>query len=70
MEHVERIASELEAVVDRHGLAHVLDALAWLVEAKADAVRENWQDEPLARAWSRAGRRIDTAARAGHRERV
>jgi len=44
---------ELEAMVDQIGLDGVLYALANIARLKADHVRENWQDEELARSWQR-----------------
>lgn len=38
----------LETLIDRYGLACVFETVALICSAKADHIRENWQDEPLA----------------------
>lgn len=52
----------LEALVDRFGIATVTSALADVADAKADHVRTNWQDDPLAKSWERARDRLNKAA--------
>ena len=54
---------ELESMVDRVGLANVLYALAHIASAKSEHIETNWQDKLAATQWSRAARRLDTAAR-------
>ena len=49
---------ELERLVDRHGLAQVLELLQVIAGLKAEHIRHTWQDEALAKVWDRAGRRI------------
>jgi hypothetical protein len=44
----------LEAMVDKFGLATVLNGLSCICSAKADHIEENWQDKRLAKAWERA----------------
>jgi hypothetical protein len=41
----------LEAMVDKVGLANVLYALEHICRAKADHIRENWQDDATAKTW-------------------
>ena len=48
----------LEALVDRYGLASTVETLSLIACAKADHIRENWQDEPLATAWDTAAAAI------------
>ncbi len=48
----------LETMVDEHGLAVVLDALAMVAFEKAEHARANWQDRRTAEAWEDAGGRI------------
>ena len=48
----------LEGLVDSAGLAIVLVALSNICNAKADHVREAWQDEALAARWEAAAVRI------------
>jgi hypothetical protein len=44
----------LEAMVDKFGLAAVLNGLSCICSAKADHIEENWQDKRTAKAWERA----------------
>jgi hypothetical protein len=41
----------LERLIDHHGIAEILIALSEICGAKADHIRANWQDRPLARRW-------------------
>jgi hypothetical protein len=41
-------------MVDKFGLATVLNGLACICSGKADHLDENWQDKRLARAWEKA----------------
>lgn len=43
--------SELEFLVDRHGLAFVVEQLARIASDKADHIRSSYDDEPLAKSW-------------------
>jgi len=44
----------LEKLVDSAGLQGVLMALSEICGEKAEHVRTNWQDKPLARRWNTA----------------
>jgi len=44
----------LEGLVDKHGLATVVDGLACICSGKADHIASNWQDRALSRAWDKA----------------
>jgi len=52
----------LEALVDASNLMAVVQALSEICDAKAEHVRANWQDEPLARAWAWACGSLGLAA--------
>jgi len=41
----------LEHMIDAHGIHRVLLALEVISGDKAEHVRTNWQDKPLARCW-------------------
>ncbi len=41
----------LETLVDKHGLQAVVDELSSICNEKADHVRVNYQDTPLAKEW-------------------
>lgn len=49
-----RSLEELEAIVDQFDMGQVMVMLADICTLKAEHIRENWQDEPLARAWEQA----------------
>lgn len=53
----------LEALVDRHGLTHILTGLSLICGEKAEHIRENWQDRTTAKAWDADSRTLDKAAR-------
>lgn len=44
----------LEEIIDAHGLAWTLQALADMCGDKAEHLRANWQDAASARIWDRA----------------
>lgn len=41
----------LEALIDAANLGAVVCALSEICDAKAEHIREAWQDEPIARQW-------------------
>jgi hypothetical protein len=45
------IDSELEKLVDQHGIEFLVDKLAEICDAKAAHIRESYQDENLAQRW-------------------
>lgn len=46
----------LEILINKTSLAEVLEAIGDICGEKANHIRENWQDEPMAKAWEKAGR--------------
>jgi len=48
-------SQQLERLVDLYGLSSVVQELHNICNAKALHVEENWQDDGLAKLWSRAG---------------
>lgn len=50
---VNQAQSDLEAIVDKYSTSTVIAMLEEIASAKAQHVRENWQDEPLAKQWDR-----------------
>ena len=66
----EELVAELEVMVDRRGLATVLDALSFLADLKRDHIMESWQDRTLAASWSRLARQIEKAAVSAQKERL
>jgi hypothetical protein len=58
-------ADALERMMDRSGgVSNVFDTLDEIASAKADHVRENWQDERLARKWDGLARKMGKLATA------
>ena len=57
---VENRALVLEIIMDREpmGVAGMVEEMANVAHAKADHVRENWQDDGLAWTWDCIGRRL------------
>jgi hypothetical protein len=45
------ILEELEALIDQHGLTHVVNTLSVVCLEKAEHLSANWQDETTAKAW-------------------
>jgi hypothetical protein len=53
---------KLEKLVDATSLAKVCDMLSGISGQKAEHIRENWQDAPLARKWDAASTRLHKLA--------
>lgn len=51
---VQDATTALETLVDRHGLANVVESLAIVCDLKQDHIQTNWQDRPLADRWQSA----------------
>lgn len=43
----------LEPLIDKHGIADVLQAIVAICDAKAEDIAVNWQDAPLAKRWAK-----------------
>ncbi len=52
----------LETLIDRYNLRRIVSALATLAHEKSEHVQSAWQDQPLARAWTRAAQKLEMAA--------
>jgi len=53
--------SILEAAIDKSSVLHVIRELETVCHAKADHIRENWQDETTARAWEQVAIALEIA---------
>ncbi len=53
--------TELELMIDKHGMRAVLLALTDIAYEKAEHVMTNYQDKPLAKAWESAARAVNRA---------
>ena len=72
-----KLAAELETLVDKHGIAEVLLALADVCADKAEHIQSAWQDDAHAALWNVAGEYVAQTAdrptlvevsyRAGHK---
>lgn len=60
--HIERQYA-LEALIDRHTPAIVLNDFAVVCREKAAHIRTNWQDDATARPWDQLAGRLETLAR-------
>lgn len=56
------ITEPLEAMIDRHGLHHVLTGLVLICHEKAEHILVNWQDKSLAKTWGDAANAIKAVA--------
>lgn len=54
--------NQLEAMVDKVGMANVLYALAHISAAKADHLETNWQDRSGAQWWTARANKLNTLA--------
>lgn len=59
----EDITEALEAMIDRHGLLHVITGLGLVCGEKAEHIRQNWQDSSTAKAWDGEANRLLALAR-------
>lgn len=57
------IDEQIETLIDRHGLLHVLTTLELICAEKAEHIRHNWQDTALAREWQKASTACGNVAR-------
>jgi hypothetical protein len=53
----------LELTVDAVGINKTLELLAAVCGEKAEHIRVNWQDAPLAKSWDKASETIEVARR-------
>jgi len=54
-----QIQNILEDLVDASSVSAIISTLESVAYEKAEHVRENWQDEPLARVWERIGKSLN-----------
>jgi hypothetical protein len=59
---LDQAAETLEALVDKHSLAYVLELLGRVCHEKAEHLRSNWQDDVSAREWDRDATVCERAA--------
>jgi hypothetical protein len=55
-------ARALEDILDRYNLSTVILELSWIGVIKAQHIRDNWNDENLARAWDKASAAVEKCA--------
>lgn len=52
--------TDLELLIDRVGLAAVVQTLAEICFEKADHIRTDWQDGATARPWDKDGKKLSS----------
>ena len=62
------ITEQLEAMIDKHGLTHVLTGLELVCGEKAAHIRINWQDNKLANKWAKAATKFYNLAKWADKE--
>jgi hypothetical protein len=55
----EQTKEQLEHLIDIHGIGYVLRFMAEIMGEKAEHVRENWQDEVLAKALDKQSKAVE-----------
>jgi len=58
------IETELESLIDRHGLTHVVNTLSVICFEKAEHIRSTWGEDIDCEHWEKDSRTLDKAARA------
>jgi hypothetical protein len=53
----------LESLIDRYGLAHMVETLASVCAHRAAPLEFHWQDNTTAGRWRRAGRHLELVSR-------
>ena len=56
------ITIDLEEMIDRHGLTHVVIGLSLVCSEKAEHLRVNWQDRTSAKVWDADAKTLEKAA--------
>ncbi len=59
----DNLTEELESMIDKHGLLHVITGLDLMCAEKREHILANWQDPMTAKPWGAAGRMLQTLAR-------
>ena len=62
METQPTVKDTLEQFIDGSSLFAVLEMIQVICEEKAQHIRENWQEDALARDWEKAANRISVVA--------
>lgn len=52
---------QLEELIDKVDLLHVLAAISDICQEKAEHLQANWQDEYASKLWDKSSKLIDTA---------
>jgi hypothetical protein len=51
IEQHEKDVFDLETMIDRLGMAEIMLLITHICDEKAEHIRENWQDEEMAKRW-------------------
>lgn len=57
----EKLQYELEELIDKVDLLHVLAAISDICQVKAEHLQSNWQDEYASKLWAKSSKLIDAA---------
>jgi len=68
MKTEQTLIEQLESLVDSNSVARVLECLSDVCHLKAQHIEENWQDEALAKLWTKAGVKINQLQDRIHRD--
>ena len=52
------VESAVEALMDKHGVEKLLEAVAHVLDLKAGHIEDNWQDRPMANRFLNASRMV------------
>ena len=70
MDKVEKLAYEIESMVDRNSMARVLDLLAIMCAMKAEHIQSSWGDRNLAKAWTQLAEKVAKACEFAERQNL
>lgn len=58
--NADSVQDQLEGLIDKTSLEHIVILLTNICHEKADHVRTNWQDERLAKSWEKDAKTLDS----------
>lgn len=56
------LKDQLENIIDRNSVFHVLEAISQICYEKGQHIHENWQDKSTAKNWEKIGGKISSLA--------
>lgn len=61
--YIKELGEQLEAIIDSLTLSETVVLFVEICQEKAEHIKENWQDENLAKTWSKAASRLEKTSR-------